>query len=139
MVFWPAAGLPVCSGDTDLAASCRGDLAIRRAGGRGVGALHRVHTGKERGRVEAAAQVDADGNIGAKSQGDAVAHQCDVFVGDLLQQNEPFGSQADLTGVMETPPDARFNGLRDVRVFTDDKGIRSPQFHHGLFNNFPSL
>src|SRR5262249_42977745 len=59
------------------------------------------------------------------------------FVGDLPYQNEAFCSQADLTCVVEPPPDSSRNSLRNVGVFADDECVGPSQLHHGLLQHLP--
>src|SRR5262249_44799158 len=59
------------------------------------------------------------------------------FVGDLPYQNEAFGSQADLTCVVEPSPDSSRNRLRNVGVFAGDGCVGPPQLHHGLLDDLP--
>src|SRR5262249_43988850 len=40
---------------------------------------------------------------------------------------------------MKAAPDGSLNSLRNVRILTDNEGIRSTQFHHGLLDDFPCL
>src|SRR5262249_26501226 len=59
------------------------------------------------------------------------------FVRDLLYQDETFGSQADLPSIAKTPPNASLDSFRNIRIVTDDEGIRSAQLHHCLLDDFP--
>src|SRR5215470_2342156 len=61
------------------------------------------------------------------------------FVGDLLYEDETFGSQADLPCILKTPPNTGRNSFRNIRIVTDDKGIRPAQLHHCLLDYFPCL
>src|SRR5262245_23840955 len=61
------------------------------------------------------------------------------FVGDLLYQDETFGSQADLPCIAKTTPDTGLDSFRNIRIVTNDKGIRPTQLHHGLFDDFTCL
>src|SRR5262245_35944576 len=61
------------------------------------------------------------------------------FVGDLLYQDKTFGSQADLPCILKTPSDTGLDIFRNIRIVTDDKGIRPTQLHHCLLDDFPRL
>src|SRR5215470_10713668 len=61
------------------------------------------------------------------------------FVGDLLYEDETFGSQADLPCILKTPPNTGRNSFRNIRIVTDDKGIGPTQLHHCLLDYFPCL
>jgi hypothetical protein len=60
------------------------------------------------------------------------------LVGDLLHQDETFGSQADLSCVAETPLNTGRNGLRNIRIFTDDKWVGAPKSITVFLMTFPA-
>src|SRR5262245_679797 len=78
-----------------------------------VGASHRSHLHR---RIERIADADRPGCLNK---------QMLEFVGDLIQQDETFGSQTHLPRVMKAPPDTSLNSLRKIRIFTDDESVRS--------------
>src|SRR5262245_27365449 len=59
------------------------------------------------------------------------------FVSDVLDQDETFGSQADLPCILKTPLNAGLDSFRNIPIVTDDKGIGPAQLHHCLLDDFP--
>src|SRR5262249_17120918 len=58
------------------------------------------------------------------------------FIGDFLNKNEAFRSQANLTCVMEPALDTSLDSLWYVSILADDECIGPAQLHHGLLDDF---